>query len=87
MEKKGSKHVCVYSKEEKRQIIVVVSFTAEGILLPLQVVLTSKAFRSLSISMKDGDFVKDLESWMGSNNKHQSLVNFTNIQGLYGVIR
>ena len=31
--------------------------------------------------MKDAAFVKDL---MGSNNKHQSLVNFTNMQGLCG---
>jgi hypothetical protein len=36
--KKGSKHVSVHGKEDKRQDTVVVSSTAEGVLLPFQVV-------------------------------------------------
>ena len=47
MGKKGSKHVCVHGKEDKRQVTAVVSSTAEGVLLPLQVVFTGKTFKSL----------------------------------------
>ena len=49
-EERGSKHVCVHGKEYKRQIIAVVSSTTEGVLLPRQVVFTSKIFKFLSKS-------------------------------------
>ena len=50
MGKKGSKHVCVYGKEDKRQITAIVSSTAKGVLLPIQVVFTGRTFKSLSKS-------------------------------------
>ena len=56
----GKKHVCVHGKEDKRQVIVVVSSIAEGVLMPLQVVFTSKIFKSLSKSNEGCQLCKGL---------------------------
>jgi hypothetical protein len=61
-EKKGSKHICVHGKEDKRQVTVVVSSTAEGILLPFQVVFTGTTFKSLP-KMNDGRQTCEALGW------------------------
>jgi hypothetical protein len=44
---KGSKHVLVHGQEDKRQITVSVSSSADGDLLPFQVIFTGTTSRSL----------------------------------------
>jgi hypothetical protein len=61
-EKKGSKHVSVHGKEDKRQVTVVVSSTAEGVLLPFQVVFTGTTFKSLH-KFNDGRRICEELGW------------------------
>jgi hypothetical protein len=46
-ESRGSKHIHVLGIKDKRQVIVVVSSSAIGLLLPLQVIFTSTTQRTL----------------------------------------
>ena len=46
---KGSKHVLVHGQKDKRQIIVSVSFSANGDLLPFQIIFMGTTSRSLSL--------------------------------------
>ena len=71
-EKKGSKHVCVHGKEDKRQLITVVSSTAEGLLLPLQVVFIGRTFRSLYVSNERRQFCKGLGWDLITSSNHWS---------------
>jgi hypothetical protein len=61
-EKKGSKHVSVHGKEDKRQVTVVVSSTAEGVLLPFQVVFTGTTLKSLP-KFNDGRRICEELGW------------------------
>ena len=71
-EKKGSKHVCVHGKEDKRQITTVVSSTPKGILLPLQVVFTSRTFRSLHVSNEGCQLCEGLGWHLTTSSNHWS---------------
>ena len=46
-ERKDSKNIKVVGVEDKRQVIVCVSSTSDGVLLPMQVIFMGKMKRSL----------------------------------------
>ena len=59
---KGSKHVLIHSQEDKRQITVYVSSSANRDLLPFQVVFTSTISRYLS-PQNEGRLQCEEEGW------------------------
>jgi hypothetical protein len=52
-ESKGSKHIQVLGVEDKRQVTIVVSSTANGNLPPGQVAFTSTTHRCLLLQMRE----------------------------------
>jgi hypothetical protein len=75
---KGSKQVTIHGKEDKRQFIIVVSSTVDGVLLPLQVVFTGTTFRSLS-TLNEGHRLCEALGWdLTTNSNHWSILQTCN---------
>jgi hypothetical protein len=72
--KKISKHVFVHGKENKLQIIMVVSSIVKGILHPFQVVLISSTFKSLPKLNEGCQICKGLEWDLITSHNHWSTI-------------